>query len=514
MQRRASSSTKSMSSSLTRRYRTLAPTSQVDETLFGSQKPSRKNEERDSIQIITGDLIRNLRIPKDPSRGSLILPPAAFQRITSTSQILPKKERDAQREAYQRKKEEKIRAAEETKRLINEADRSYQENQPPTELELEARDQAQRLLEKANAARMEEEEEIRKLNMLILAAQCQATRDVQIDEKKQIQAELSEDDKRLDAMMEVERRKTLETMEQIDELHRQQRIGGMQNICDQIQQHLIDKQMQDEMREQEKEQIQEKREKMNLEYLKAMEKKREEQQCLQEEIMRINKETMRAKELRREEENLADARNAEYMRNKMKREAVYEAEQRRMKKEEEVVIAKLRAQQEKAKDYKSEQDELYARRNQLSKEREWMRKEKELRVKKEQEEAMLRAARTEQIHSKHNLLSIQLGREKAEYERVLKVQQEAIIKQKAEEEKQQQKARRHADAIRKQVKEREVSAKAQHKELFKEANQFVEAARQRRVRLDDVKEKKLKELKATGLAEKYCSEVERKARSL
>ncbi|KAM6931667.1 cilia- and flagella-associated protein 45 [Lycodopsis pacificus] len=511
MQRRASSSTKSMSSSLTRRYRTLAPTSQVDETLFGSPKPSRKNEERETIQIITRDLIRNLRIPsKDPSGGSLILPSAEFQRITS--QILPKEERDAQREAYQRKKEKEIRAAEEMKHLINEAERSHQENQAPTELELEARDREQRLLEQANASRMEEEEVIRKLNKLILAAQCQATRDAQIDEKKQIQAELSEDEKRLGAMMEVERRKALETMEQIDELHRQQRIGGMQNICDQIQQHLIDKQIQEETREKEKEQTQEKQEKMNLEDLKAMEKKREEQHCLQEEIMRIDTETMRAKELRREEEKLADTRNMEYMRNKMKREAEYEAQQRRMKKEKEVALARLWARQEKAKDYKSEQDALRARRNQLSTEKEWRRKEKALRAKKEQEKAMLSAARTAQIHSKHHLLSIEVGREKAEYERVLKAQQAAIIKQKAEEEKQQQKARRYADAIRNQVKEHEVSAVAQRKEIFKEANQFVEAARQRRVRLDDIKEKKLKELRATGLSEKYCSEVERKAR--
>lgn len=59
---------------------------------------------------------------------------------------------------------------------------------------------------------------------LILGAQCQATRDAQIQEKKQIQAEMSEEEKRLDAMMEVERRKALETVEQIDELRKHQRI--------------------------------------------------------------------------------------------------------------------------------------------------------------------------------------------------------------------------------------------------------------------------------------------------
>ena len=43
-------------------------------------------------------------------------------------------------------------------------------------------------------------------------------------EKKQIQAELSEEEKRLDAMMEVDRRKAVESMEQMDELRKQDRI--------------------------------------------------------------------------------------------------------------------------------------------------------------------------------------------------------------------------------------------------------------------------------------------------
>lgn len=59
---------------------------------------------------------------------------------------------------------------------------------------------------------------------LILDAQCQATRDAQIQEKKQIQGELAEEEKRLDAMMEAERHKALETERQIDELRKQQRI--------------------------------------------------------------------------------------------------------------------------------------------------------------------------------------------------------------------------------------------------------------------------------------------------
>lgn len=75
------------------------------------------------------------------------------------------------------------------------------------------------------------------------------------------------------------------------------------------------------------------------------------------------------------------------------------------------------------------------------------------------------------------------------------MQQEAIIKQKEEEEKLRQKALRHSEAIRQQVRERELTAVAKRREIFKEADQLSEEARQRRMRLDEIKEKKLKELK-------------------
>lgn len=61
-------------------------------------------------------------------------------------------------------------------------------------------------------------------SQLILGAQCQANHDYQIQEKKQIRMELTEEERRLDNMMEVERRKALETLDKIEELRRQQRV--------------------------------------------------------------------------------------------------------------------------------------------------------------------------------------------------------------------------------------------------------------------------------------------------
>lgn len=146
------------------------------------------------------------------------------------------------------------------KRKILEADLDRREKKVLTEQELEAQERAQAQLERAGALRMEQEEEIRMLNkvggsshssrkdrqtgfgflwilwkhlflsvlslspQLILDAQCQATRDAQIREKQQVEAEMAEEDKRLDSMMEAERNMALEAEKEIDELRKRQRI--------------------------------------------------------------------------------------------------------------------------------------------------------------------------------------------------------------------------------------------------------------------------------------------------
>lgn len=76
-----------------------------------------------------------------------------------------------------------------------------------------------------------------------------------------------------------------------------------------------------------------------------------------------------------------------------------------------------------------------------------------------------------------------------------RVQQEAIVRQKEVEEKQREKAQRNLEAIRHQVKERELSAIAKRREIFKEVDRLMEETRQRRMRLDEIKDKKLKELR-------------------
>lgn len=534
----ASSSGKlSGGSAFTRRYRTRALTSHVDESLFGSPKlhstadmhnhpegenertrslshsaPSSKEPKSETIRIITKDLIRDLRIPsEDPSGQSVILSSNEFRRIMAESHVPSEEEKTARLEAQRQALEEAMDAAEQRKAQMRQADLSRQKNQNLSELEAEARDRAQYLLERANTLRMEQEDEVKKLNELIQKVQCHAVRDVQIQEKQLNSAEWLAEEKRLDAMMEVERRQALEAQEQIEQLRKQQRIQGKMCIIDQIQTRQEEKLLQDEMKEQEGQQLLENMERMQMEELKGIEKKKEEQKKLLQEIQKINEENLLAKEQKKEEERLADLRAVEYTRNKLEREAEYEAEQIRIKKDKEKEVARLRALQERDRDHKAEQDEIRARRNQEAAAREWRRKEKEQAKRKLEVEERLKAARLEQVTHKEHLLSIEAGRERAEFERVLRAQQELIEREYEKEEQRQQQIQKHADAVRQQVREREMQAVTQRREMFRERERLEEEARNRRARLDEIKEKKLKELKAAGLSPKYYKEVERKA---
>lgn len=123
----------------------------------------------------------------------------------------------------------------------------------------------------------------------------------------------------------------------------------------------------------------------------------------------------------------------------------------RLKKLKELEIARLRAQQEKAKDLQAEkvgnksgfnatrlqiyksvilffkcvflwiwQDEIRARRSQAIEERKWRMKEKEKAVKKVLDNAMLRAARLEQVQNKEHCLAMEINKQKAMLERMQK----------------------------------------------------------------------------------------------
>uniref|UniRef100_F6U1G7 Cilia- and flagella-associated protein 45 n=1 Tax=Macaca mulatta TaxID=9544 RepID=F6U1G7_MACMU len=538
------------------RYRTKAVSSEVDESLFGDIKSPAQGQsdspivllrdkhtlqktltalgldrKPETIQLITRDMVRELIVPtEDPSGESLIISPEEFQRIKWASHVLTREELEARDQAFKKEKEAIMDAVMTRKKIMKQKEMVWNNNKKLSDLEEVAKERAQNLLQRANKLRMEQEEELKDMSkfssghvwwsrqldafgvpkalhlaesiktrgsfefccnsfargsfpyqtksadspipaplisvsQIILNAKCHAIRDAQILEKQQIQKELDTEEKRLDQMMEVERQKSIQRQEELDRKRREERIRGRRQIVEQMEKNQEERSLLAEQREQEKEQM--------LEYMEQ----------LQEEDLKA-------------------------------REAEFEAEQERIRREKEKEIARLRAMQEKAQDYQAEQDALRAKRNQEVADREWRRKEKENAQKKMETEAELRKSRLEQVAFKEHALAVQVQRDRDEFERILRAQREQIEKERLEEEKKATGRLQHANELRRQVRENQQKQVQNRIATFEEGRRLKEEAQKRRERIDDIKRKKLEELRATGLPEKYCIEAERKANIL
>ncbi|XP_013412315.1 cilia- and flagella-associated protein 45-like [Lingula anatina] len=539
-----SAATHSSASSASRRaktknYRVVSYTSQVDESLFGTpnkaaqrdlkgysdgndylfqeseprsakKKSSGKNK-KETVQVITKDLIRNLIVPKeDPSGVSIILEGYDFNRIKNASIVMTQEQKMAELERIKREKEMAQEEATARKQMMKTMDINRQKNGKLNDLEQEAKEKAEHLLEKANLQRQEQEDEIKHLNELILNAKCHAIRDAQVLEKGHIKTEMEEEEKRLDMMMEVERVNAIAMQEEIEKRRKEEKLLGAAKVLEQIQDNDQERLFELERKDQENIQMQKYLRKLMEEDEQKLEKKHAEAAALREELNRANADMLQRKELQAEQEKLAELKVVEYQKQKAEREAAFEREQERIRIEKEKETARMRALQERARDEQAERDALRAKRAQEQAEREWRAKEAMEQRKKVETETMLKVARAKQMDQKEHFLAVQAQRERAEFERVLRAQKELVEKEKRLEVEGMKKRYRHADDVRLQIREKEEEKINARNAFFEEGVKLDEEARQRRQKLDEIKKKKLDDLRSLGIHDKYIAGVERK----
>ncbi|XP_034539539.1 cilia- and flagella-associated protein 45-like [Notolabrus celidotus] len=484
-----------------RPYRTLALTSQVDEALFASKTPLHRLQPKHNLNRGVAKMLSKGLIV-DPSGESVTVPSSDWQPM---SQPLAKEKKGAD----QRKNTEKDER-EDMKRYMINLDLLKEQKKPPSEKEQRAQARKKEMLDRANALRMDQEEEVREVKSFSIDAKCQAMREVQIQEKKRIKAELVEDKMLLDLALEEKRCKAIEDSKQKDKLQKEKHRRVLEENYEIGLKHDEDKRALNEEKKQKRQKILENEEKLRLKDLKALEMKREAHQRLREDNVCLNAIKMQAKERMIEEEKLAGIKNKEYREEKMKQEEDREEERSRSKKERELAKDRMFAQQDKARQDKAEQDKIYARRLQEITERKWRRKALQQAVKEAHKKILLNEAHVEGAQANIEHKNIELIYQKSEFERLLKVYQEDRDKEKVEKEKKHEKVHQHREELLHQIKENELSAKMKRKANMQEAQQLILEANLKHEHLAKAKEEKLKELRATGLPEIYCSGVERK----
>ncbi|XP_063038661.1 inner centromere protein-like [Melospiza melodia melodia] len=95
----------------------------------------------------------------------------------------------------------------------------------------------QKLPQRATRMKPEEEEDVRELNTLFLSAKSDMIWDKQVLEKQMILEELTEEEKRLNKMMEIEREKDTEVQEELEHQRKQELMRAQQGIVKQTEQN-------------------------------------------------------------------------------------------------------------------------------------------------------------------------------------------------------------------------------------------------------------------------------------
>ncbi|XP_033359201.1 cilia- and flagella-associated protein 45-like isoform X2 [Bombus vosnesenskii] len=430
-----------------------------------------------------------------------------FQKYSS----LTKEERDAALKSEEEERQRLMKESMERKEEFRRIDQGRPREKCPqlAEIEEEARKRAKHVLERAEKMKLEQEEEIQKCNRIILETKCRAIRDAQIAEKKLMELELEEEEKRLNDMMENERRWAIkeEIKKEQDEAVKRQKFAN--SLIDQIKENEENRILEFERKQEESRLINLNNINWQQEEITKLRNKESENALIRQQLAEGNEQLKHFKAMEKQQNKVIDLRIQEYQRYKEEREAKLAEERRLEKLEKEKAKTTVAIQTLQARGQQERIDELNAARIQEEVERQWRQKEKEEALKKAQAQKLLIKEREKQINNKRIMEAIELERERREFEKIVRVQKEAFCREQKELEKKQRQALIHRSEILKQVNEKERERIEARQKMFEEGLAIRTEAAIRKKKLRDAMERKCEEMRRNRVPEIYINEVKR-----
>merc|ERR1712187_690271 len=162
--------------------------------------------------------------------------------------------------------------------------------------EKDGRAQKNSVLERAKQMLDEDMDDVKHMNQMMLYSKVVTIRDAQIQEKRMVQAEKEEEERCLDAMMEIERLKALKMYEEREKerLHDQRR--GAKVIIEQIKDRQAQRMREEESRDQERAFILKQIEALKSEEVEQQKQKKMAAERLMKEVNEANSAAMKIKE--------------------------------------------------------------------------------------------------------------------------------------------------------------------------------------------------------------------------
>merc|ERR1719221_2216660 len=184
----------------------------------------------------------------------------------------------------------------------------------------ETRAQKNSVLERAKQMLDEDMDDVKHMNQMMLYGKVVTIRDAQIQEKRNIQAEKEEEERHLDAMMEIERLKALRMYEVREKERLESQRSGAKVIIEQIKDRQGQRMREEEQRDQERAFILKQIEALKAEEIEQQRQKGLAAERLMKEVNEANTAAMKIKEDKMLAEKIEEQKIIEYQEGKAQRE--------------------------------------------------------------------------------------------------------------------------------------------------------------------------------------------------
>nr|XP_031362742.1 cilia- and flagella-associated protein 45-like [Lonchura striata domestica] len=523
--------------------------------------PSSRDKPK-TIRVFTKDVVRELIVPRDRLPASLIIGTEEFQRIQEEARAPRRELADRLRILKSRQDaafEERSRA-----RRAEQRQEELREAQARSELEQEQERERRELLERAAGMRMEQEDEMRHLNSLLLSARCSSILDRQLAEKRQVQGELRAEEQRLARLMDSQREKELQLQEELERRRKQELISAKREVLQQIEQRQEQRALRAEQKFQEGQRFLEHLEQMRREDREAWQQQQQRKRQLLADMKAVDAENQRLRQRNSERERRAELRALEEQRQQgvrghvpvlvplspcrcpQERDAALETERARLRRERQRELDRVKAMQEHERDWQEAREAVRCRRSQEAAERAWRQRELQRERRRAEQLQELQRGRREQVTQRRQQLALALQQERRDFLTLLRwvaprlarrqpgrwghvgvapravpgvavslchpagsgdtsvtQQQQQLARQRAQ--------RAHAEALREQIRESRQRRQRDRAAAIEEGQRELARARQRAERLARAGQQKLQRLRDSGVPDRFCALVEKRA---
>ena len=368
-------------------------------------------------------------------------------------------------------------------------------------------EEAKKILAEQNKV-SKDDDAVKIMDKMVLYAKIATIRDRQLDERKVMEDIYKQKENRLEVMMELERLKEIQFLQDREKELKRQRMQGAKIVIEQIKESDHERMKKREQQERER-----------IQMLKAMEKLAEEDKRRQEELrlrqqnqineaVAANKIAQLAKQKKILEEKEEDLKILIFQREKDRQEEAILAEKKRIAAEKEIELQKLREKQKRSSDKQGELDAIRAKRAFEENERKERQKEEEKKLEQQRIMEMLVMENKKQKEAKEKILAEEAKKEKEEFNKRIMEQMKEMEKEKEIALKKKEDNLKNQEAILQQIAQKEELGKNSYQEKMEEGRKIKEKLDEYKKNLEAIRRQKIAELKSLNIKDKYIVPLE------